>query len=49
VMDEASRCDRLGLIRFGRLLAQGTSGELIAKAGTEDLEGAFLALSAVTA
>ena len=49
VMDEASRCDRLGLIRSGRLLAQGTSSELVAKAGTGDLEGAFLALSAVTA
>jgi ABC-2 type transport system ATP-binding protein len=49
VMDEASRCDRLGLIRAGRLLAQGTSAELVARAGTSDLEGAFLALSAATA
>jgi ABC-2 type transport system ATP-binding protein len=49
VMDEASRCDRLGLIRAGRLLAHGTSAELVARAGTSDLEGAFLALSAATA
>ena len=49
VMDEASRCDRLGLIRAGRVLAEGSARELIAKAGTDDLEGAFLALSAVTA
>jgi ABC-2 type transport system ATP-binding protein len=46
VMDEASRCDRLGLIRSGKLLAQGTSDELMARSGTADLESAFLALSA---
>ena len=45
VMDEASRCDRLGLIRAGRLLAEGTVGELVQRAGTADLESAFLALS----
>src|SRR6266481_2505868 len=28
VMDEAERCDRLGLIRFGRLLAEGTVAEI---------------------
>jgi ABC-2 type transport system ATP-binding protein len=49
VMDEASRCDRLGLIRAGRVLAEGTAPELVARAGTSDLEGAFLALSAATA
>jgi ABC-2 type transport system ATP-binding protein len=49
VMDEASRCDRLGLIRSGRLLAQGTAAELVARAGTTDLEGAFLALAAAPA
>ena len=46
VMDEAARCDRLGLIRAGRLLAQGTSDELMTRAGTRDLESAFLTLSA---
>jgi ABC-2 type transport system ATP-binding protein len=45
VMDEASRCDRLGLIRAGQLLAEGTVPELIAQAGAADLESAFLALS----
>ena len=45
VMDEASRCDRLGLIRAGRLLAEGSASELIRSAGTADLESAFLALS----
>jgi len=47
VMDEAERCDRLGLIRFGRLLAEGTVAELKAKAGVERLEDAFLKLSEV--
>src|SRR3989442_5360480 len=45
VMDEAERCDRLGLIRFGKLLAEGTVAELKAKAGVERLEDAFLKLS----
>lgn len=45
VMDEAARCDRLGLIRAGRLLAEGTVAELCARAGAADLESAFLALS----
>jgi ABC-2 type transport system ATP-binding protein len=45
VMDEASRCDRLGLIRAGRVLAEGSAAELISRAGTRDLESAFLALA----
>ena len=45
VMDEAERCDRLGLIRFGRLLAEGTVAELKRSAGVERLEDAFLKLS----
>ncbi len=49
VMDEAERCDRLGLIRFGRLLAEGTVAELKSKAGVERLEDAFLKLSEATA
>ena len=49
VMDEASRCDRLGLIRAGRVLAEGTAAELIARAGTRDLESAFLALAGAEA
>jgi ABC-2 type transport system ATP-binding protein len=46
VMDEAERCDRLGLILDGRLLAEGSADELRAQAGTERLEDAFLALAA---
>jgi ABC-2 type transport system ATP-binding protein len=45
VMDEAERCDRLGLIRFGKLLAEGTVPEIKAKAGVDRLEDAFLKLS----
>ncbi len=42
VMDEAERCDRLGLLREGRLLAEGSAAELRAQAGTATLEEAFL-------
>jgi ABC-2 type transport system ATP-binding protein len=45
VMDEAARCDRLGLIRAGVVLAEGSANELVARAGTKDLESAFLALA----
>jgi len=45
VMDEASRCDRLGLIRAGRILAEGSAAELTQRAGAKDLESAFLALA----
>lgn len=45
VMDEAERADRLGLIRFGRLLAEGTVSELKHEAGVDRLEDAFLKLS----
>jgi ABC-2 type transport system ATP-binding protein len=46
VMDEAERADRLGLIRDGRLLAEGSVAELLARAGVDRLEEAFLTLSA---
>jgi ABC-2 type transport system ATP-binding protein len=42
VMDEADRCDELLFIRSGRVIAQGTGDELRARAGTTDLEAAFL-------
>ena len=45
VMDEASRCDRLGLIREGIVLAEGTTDDLVSRAGARDLESAFLALA----
>ncbi|TMF88515.1 MAG: ABC transporter ATP-binding protein [Chloroflexi bacterium] len=47
VMDEAERCERLGLILFGRLLAEGSAQELIQRAGVQRLEDAFLKLSEV--
>jgi ABC-2 type transport system ATP-binding protein len=45
VMDEAERCDRLGLLLFGRLLAEGSVAELKAMAGSDRLDDAFLNLS----
>jgi ABC-2 type transport system ATP-binding protein len=45
VMDEAERCDRLGLLHFGRLLAEGTVDELKKLGGSDRLEDAFLRLS----
>ncbi len=42
VMDEAERCDRLGFMREGRLLAEGSSAELRQRAGAATLEEAFL-------
>ena len=44
VMDEAGRCDRLLLIREGRLIGDGTPAAIRASAGTDDLEDAFLKL-----
>ena len=44
VMDEAVRCDRLLLMRGGRLLADATLPELLERTGTADVEHAFLAL-----
>ena len=42
VMDEAERCDRLGFLRYGQLIAEGTAESLRAQAGRDDLEEAFL-------
>lgn len=41
-LDEASRCTRLGLLRSGELLAQGTPAELLARSGKDSMEEAFL-------
>lgn len=47
VMDEAEKCDRLGLIRDGRLIAVGTPAELKEKTGSSSVEEAFLAYGGV--
>ena len=44
VMDEASRCDRLLLLRGGELVADTTPAELLETTGAPDAERAFLAL-----
>jgi len=44
VMDEASRCERLLLMRDGRLLADETPDDLLARTGCGDVESAFLSL-----
>jgi ABC-2 type transport system ATP-binding protein len=44
VMDEAQRCDRILLLRDGRLLADVTPAELLERTGTTDPDDAFLAL-----
>ena len=44
VMDEAERCDRLLLMRQGRVIADGAPGEILATTATHDMESAFLAL-----
>ncbi|MFE4604730.1 AAA family ATPase, partial [Kitasatospora indigofera] len=46
VMDEASRCDRLLLMREGRLLADDIPAELLRRTGAADVDSAFLTLVA---
>ena len=46
VMDEALRCDRLILLREGRIVAATTPARLLQDTGTTDPERAFLALIA---
>ncbi|AIQ65187.1 ABC transporter ATP-binding protein [Paenibacillus stellifer] len=42
VMDEAEKCDRLGMIREGRLLAEDTPANLLASTGSSTIEETFL-------
>ncbi len=42
VMDEAERCDRLGFLRGGKLIAEGSAAYLRQQAGKTSLEDAFL-------
>jgi ABC-2 type transport system ATP-binding protein len=45
VMDEASRCHELVLMRGGRVIATGSRDELLRRTATDDLEDAFIALA----
>ncbi len=44
VMDEAERCDRLLLMRSGRILADDTPAGLLERTGQQSVEHAFLSL-----
>jgi ABC-2 type transport system ATP-binding protein len=44
-MDEAAKTDRLAFLAEGRLVAEGTPAELLARAGAADLEEAVLRLT----
>ncbi|MGD9958469.1 ABC transporter ATP-binding protein [Nocardioides sp.] len=44
VMDEAERCDRLLLMRAGRIIADGSPAAIKQQTGTKDIEAAFLSL-----
>lgn len=44
VMDEARECDRILMMRAGRLLADGPERDLLARTNTADIGDAFLAL-----
>jgi ABC-2 type transport system ATP-binding protein len=45
VMDEASRCHDLVLMRSGEIIADGSPDDLLARTHTQDLEDAFIALA----
>jgi ABC-2 type transport system ATP-binding protein len=45
VLDEASRCDQLLLLRDGRIVFTGTPDELLQGTGADNLEAAFLAIA----
>jgi len=44
-MDEARHCDRIGFMREGCLIAEGTPERLLQLTHTDSLEDAFLAYS----
>jgi len=44
VMDEAERCQRLLLMRDGRILADDSPEALLSRTGSADIESAFIAL-----
>jgi ABC-2 type transport system ATP-binding protein len=45
VLDEASRCDQLLLVRDGHIVFTGTPQELLQSTGADNLEAAFLAIA----
>jgi ABC-2 type transport system ATP-binding protein len=45
VLDEASRCDQLLLLRDGRIVFTGRPDELLQSTGADNLEAAFLAIA----
>jgi len=49
VMDEADRCDDLLFVRSGQVIARGSGAELRARAGTDNLEAAFLQFAGLDA
>ena len=44
-VDEPQHCDKIGLVRQGKLIADGTSSQITRQSKTESLEHAFLAIS----
>ena len=44
VMDEATRCDRLLLLRNGRIISDSTVADLLDRTGAPDVESAFLSI-----
>jgi ABC-2 type transport system ATP-binding protein len=49
-MDEAVKCDMVGMMRLGSLIGEGTPNDLMTSTSTNDLESAFMVLaSRVTA
>jgi ABC-2 type transport system ATP-binding protein len=43
-IDEARRCDRVGFVREGKIVAEGPPDELLRMTGTQSLEDAFLSV-----
>ena len=44
-MDEARRCERVGLVRSGKLITEGPPDDILRQTGTASLEDAFLKLA----
>jgi ABC-2 type transport system ATP-binding protein len=44
-MDEAVRCDVVGMMRLGKLIGEGTPKELTSRTSTADLESAFMTMA----